>query len=54
MDEPDRHELGATAEEDRPGDPPCLQRRVCPGCGSVADEDPPTTCLACGTDLPGD
>ena len=39
-------------EQDLPGDPPCLLRRVCPACGSVADEDPPTTCPQCGTTLP--
>jgi rubrerythrin len=39
--------------EDRPGDPACLLRRVCPACGSVADEDPPTTCPACHADMPG-
>jgi tellurite resistance protein TehA-like permease len=49
-----RHDLSAAHSDDRPGDPPCLQRRVCPVCGSVADEDPPTTCPTCGADLPGD
>ena len=39
-------------EEDRPGDPVCLLRRVCQRCGSVADEDPPTTCPTCHADLP--
>jgi hypothetical protein len=35
------------ADGDRPGDPVCLLRRVCPACGSVADEDPPTICPTC-------
>ncbi len=39
-------------EADRPGDAPCLLRRVCPDCGSVADADPPTTCPQCGAALP--
>jgi rubrerythrin len=38
--------------EDRPGDPACLLRRVCPACGSVADEDPPTTCPTCHATIP--
>ena len=39
-------------ETDHPGDAPCLLRRVCPECGSVADSDPPTTCPHCGATLP--
>jgi hypothetical protein len=39
--------------EDRPGDPACLLPRVCPACGAVADEDPPTTCPQCGSEIPG-
>ena len=38
---------------DRPGDPPCLLPRVCQACGAVADEDPPTTCPQCGSEIPG-
>ena len=30
------------AGEDRPGDPACWLRRVCPECGAMADRDPPT------------
>ena len=30
------------------GDPACWLRRVCPACGRLADEDPPTRCPACG------
>jgi hypothetical protein len=39
--------------EDRPGDPACLLLRVCQACGAVADEDPPTTCPQCGSEIPG-
>jgi hypothetical protein len=38
---------------DRPGDPACLLRRVCPACGTVAGADPPVTCQQCGTEIPG-
>jgi hypothetical protein len=30
------------------GDPACWLARVCPACGRLADEDPPTRCTACG------
>ena len=36
------------------GDPACWLRRVCPACGRLADEDPPTRCPSCGAELPGD
>ena len=36
------------------GDPACWARRVCPACGRLADEDPPTRCPACGEELPDD
>jgi rubrerythrin len=42
------------SDDDRPGDPVCLLRRVCQRCGSVADEDPPTTCPACQASIPKD
>jgi rubrerythrin len=38
---------------DRPGDSPCLLRRVCQACGAVAAADPPTTCPECGREIPG-
>jgi rubrerythrin len=38
--------------EDRPGDPACWLCRVCPACGNVAPEDPPTTCPACEAVIP--
>jgi rubrerythrin len=39
---------------DEGGDPACWLRRVCPACGRMADEDPPTRCPACGADVPED
>jgi rubrerythrin len=39
-------------DEDRPGDPACWLRRVCPECGTLADEDPPTTCPHCQASIP--
>jgi hypothetical protein len=34
--------------DDTGGDPACWVARVCPACGRLADEDPPTRCQACG------
>jgi rubrerythrin len=42
------------ADEDRPGDPACWLRRVCPECGSMADRDPPTVCPQCHAEMPAD
>jgi len=39
-------------DEDRPGDPACWLRRVCPACGTLADADPPTTCPRCHGAIP--
>jgi hypothetical protein len=51
----DRPGAGAyDADEDRPGDPACLLRRVCPACGAVADHDPPTVCPQCHAEMPDD
>ncbi|MEU2350649.1 hypothetical protein [Modestobacter sp. NPDC049651] len=36
------------------GDPACWLSRVCPGCGRIADEDPPTRCRACGAPVGAD
>jgi rubrerythrin len=41
-------------EDDRPGDPACLLRRVCQACGAVADHDPPTVCPQCHAEMPAD
>ena len=40
--------------DDEGGDPACWLRRVCPACGRLADEDPPTRCPACGAELEAD
>ncbi|HVD27874.1 MAG TPA: hypothetical protein VNC79_05160 [Mycobacteriales bacterium] len=45
---------GPEAPEDEGGDAACWARRVCPACGRLADEDPPTRCPACGAELPDD
>jgi hypothetical protein len=45
---------GSRPEEDEGGDPACWLRRVCPSCGRLAEEDPPTTCAACGAELDAD
>ena len=47
---------GRVGEETRPpgdegGDAACWLQRVCPECGRMAEEDPPTTCAACGAEL---
>ena len=36
------------------GDPACWLCRVCPACGALADEDPPTRCPGCGEQVPDD
>lgn len=40
-------------EPDDGGDPACWAARVCPACGRLADEDPPTRCPACGELIEG-
>lgn len=44
----------APAEEERPGDPACWLRRVCPACGAMADADPPTVCPQCQAEITGE
>jgi rubrerythrin len=44
---------GAADPAEEGGDPACWLARVCPACGRLADEDPPTRCPACGEELPG-
>jgi len=46
--------IPSSDDDDRPGDPACWLRRVCPECGSMADSDPPTTCPVCHADMPAD
>jgi rubrerythrin len=48
-----------TAEEERAtprpeSEPVCLVHRVCPECGRLADEEPPTRCPECGAEVPAD
>jgi len=45
---------GPERPDEEGGDPACWARRVCPACGRLADEDPPTHCPACGAELPDD
>jgi rubrerythrin len=54
MGEPQRGGVHSSDSDDRPGDPACWLRRVCPECGSMADSDPPTTCPVCHADMPAD
>jgi rRNA maturation endonuclease Nob1 len=44
----------AERPDDEGGDPACWVRRVCAACGRLAEEDPPTTCDACGAELVAD
>lgn len=44
----------AAETADRPGDPVCWLRRVCPACGTLADVDPPTTCAHCHAEIPAE
>lgn len=41
------------ADGDEGGDAACWANRVCPACGRLADDEPPTTCAECGTEVPG-
>ena len=43
---------GVQGLADLPGDPACRLKRVCPSCGSIAGEDPPTTCPGCRAEIP--
>ncbi|WP_448641946.1 MarR family transcriptional regulator [Geodermatophilus sp. URMC 63] len=38
---------------DEGGESACFLHRVCPVCGRVADEEPPTVCAGCGAELEG-
>jgi rubrerythrin len=49
-----RDNLDGSPDDDLPGDPACLLRRVCQQCGAVADSDPPTTCPQCRADMRAD
>ena len=47
-------QTGGVEPVDEGGESACYLRRVCPECGRIADEDPPTRCPACGAELPGE
>ena len=51
---PVTEESRVPAPDDEGGDPACWARLVCPACGRLADEGPPTRCPACGAELPDD
>jgi DNA-binding MarR family transcriptional regulator len=53
LDDPGRRP-GPHAAGDDGGDPACWLHRLCPACGRVADEDPPTRCAACGEEWTAD
>jgi len=40
--------------EDRPGDPACWLKLVCPQCGAVAETDPPARCPQCDAEISGE
>lgn len=42
------------SDEDRPGDPVCWLRLVCPQCGAIAEADPPTQCPQCHAEITGE
>ena len=48
LDGPGRRRATIDGPGDDGGDPACWLHRVCPACGRVADEDPPTRCASCG------
>lgn len=54
VEEPGNRSAGQLPPDEEGGDPACWLRRVCPECGRMADEDPPTRCPACGAELPAD
>ncbi|GAB3686217.1 transposase family protein [Saccharopolyspora tripterygii] len=42
------------SEPDAQGEPACWLARVCPECGRIADEAPPTRCQNCGAEIDPD
>lgn len=42
----------AAADQDAGGDPVCWLHRVCPRCGAMTDDEPPTTCPRCHIEIP--
>jgi rubrerythrin len=45
--EDDARSRGRVGERPVGGEPVCLMHRMCPACGGLADEDPPTRCPRC-------
>jgi rubrerythrin len=41
-------------DADEGGDEVCWMNRVCPECGGLADEPPPTRCPRCDTEITGE
>lgn len=35
------------------GDPACWANRICPECGRLGDDEPPTHCPGCGAVIEG-
>ena len=56
MADPDAAPTGSPGQPpaEPAGDPVCWLHRVCPDCGRLADEDPPTRCPGCGALLTAD
>jgi rubrerythrin len=46
--EPPAEDERKFSADDRPGDPVCWLRLVCPECGSMAEAEPPVDCPQCG------
>lgn len=44
-------EPGGVADEG--GDAACWANRVCPACGRLSDDEPPTRCRECAAEIPG-
>jgi rubrerythrin len=47
-------QTGGVERVEEGGEAACWLNRVCPECGRMADEDPPTHCPGCGTELPAE
>jgi rubrerythrin len=43
-----------TAPEPEGGEAVCWLHRVCPECGRLVEEEPPTRCPDCGAAVPAD
>lgn len=54
MNDERRDDVNRARDEDRPGDPACWMKRVCPACGALAGTDPPCSCPQCHATIPGE